>query len=250
MNDTSTPSPRLHAELQRLFPTSAEGMVRYLVIGIAAPADWNALSAVWRGVQTDWDWPAPAIAINGVDAFELWLPLQAPVPLADARHVVQRVCERYLGDVASSRWRLWPALDDGVAVPPQAQPQQQAATGRWSAFVAPDLAAVFGDEPALDMPPGDEAQADVLARIRCITSDDWRRVLPSPIQPLPPALRPAHALATNTQHALALPTMAATAPQAHCPDAHDDPRRFLLNVMNDPTVELALRVEAAKALIR
>ncbi len=250
MSDASDPSPRLHAELQRLFSATPDGVVRCLVIGIAAPADWPALSAVWRGVQTDWDWPAPAIAINGVDAFELWLPLQTPVPLADARHVVQMVCERYLGEVAPSRWRLWPALDDGLAVPPQAQPQQQAATGRWSAFVAPDLAAVFGDEPALDMPPGDEAQADVLARIRCITPDEWRRALPSPIQPLPPALRPAHALTANPHQAIALPHAASAAVRPSGPDAHDDPRRFLLNVMNDPTVDLALRVEAAKALVR
>ena len=250
MSDTLTVSPRLQAELQRLFPSASDGMVRYLVLGIAAPADWNALSVVWRGVQTDWDWPAPAIAINGVDAFELWLPLQQAVPLADARHVMQTLCQRYLGDVVPSRWRLWPALDDGLAVPPQATPQQQAATGRWSAFVAPDLTAVFGDEPALDMPAGDEAQADVLARIRCIAPDDWRRVLPSPIQPLPPALRPSHALATNTPHGLAVPASVPTSMQAHGPVAHDDPRRFLLNVMNDPTVDLALRVEAAKALVR
>jgi hypothetical protein len=250
MSDTSVPSSRLQAELQRLFPATPDAVVRYLVIGIAAPADWSALSAVWRGVQTDWNWPAPAIAINGVDAFELWLPMQAPVPLVDARHVMQMLCQRYLGDVAPSRWRLWPSPDDGLAVPPQALPQQQAATGRWSAFVAPDLAAVFGDEPALDMPPGDEAQADVLARIRCITLDDWRRAWPSPIQALPPALRPSHALAPNTTHALALPPMSTAAPQPNGPDAHDDPRRFLLNVMNDPTVDLALRVEAAKALVR
>jgi hypothetical protein len=250
MSDVPHPSPRLHAELQRLFSATPDGVVRCLVIGIAAPADWPALSAVWRGVHTDWDWPAPAIAINGVDAFELWLPLQTPVPLADARHVVQMVCERYLGEVAPSRWRLWPALDDGLAVPPQALPQQQAATGRWSAFVAPDLAAVFGDEPALDMPPGDEAQADVLARIRCITPDEWRRALPSPIQPLPPALRPAHALTANPHHAVALPHAASAAARPSGPDAHDDPRRFLLNVMNDPTVDLVLRVEAAKALVR
>jgi hypothetical protein len=250
MSDTPVPTSRLQAELQRLFPATPDAVVRYLVIGIAAPADWSALSAVWRGVQTDWDWPAPAIAINGVDAFELWLPLQAPVPLADARHVVQMLCQRHLGDVAPSRWRLWPALDDGLAVPPQALPQQQVATGGWSAFVAPDLAAVFGDEPALDMPAGDEAQADVLARIRAITPDDWRRALPTPVQPWPPALRPAHALAPNTGHALALPQMPTAADQPPGPDAYDDPRRFLLNVMNDPAVDLALRVEAAKALLR
>jgi hypothetical protein len=30
---------------------------------------------------------------------------------------------------------------------------------------------------------------------------------------------------------------------------YQDPRRFLLDVMNDPTVALALRIDAAKALL-
>ena len=50
-----------------------------------------------------------------------------------------------------------------MQVEPGRVPQLQAETGRWSAFVAPDLAAVFGDEPVLDIPPGDEAQAELLA---------------------------------------------------------------------------------------
>jgi hypothetical protein len=33
------------------------------------------------------------------------------------------------------------------------------------------------------------------------------------------------------------------------PEATDDPRQFLLRVMNDESVALALRIEAAKALL-
>jgi hypothetical protein len=100
-----------------------------------------------------------------------------------------------------------------------------AATGRWSAFVAPDLAAVFGDDPSLDLPPGDEAQAEVLSRIQPIPAADWQRAIAS----ADPAARP-----------VSQPT----------PTAQDDPRRFLLSVMNDATVDMALRVEAAKALLK
>lgn len=222
-------SPRLHTELQRLFDTQtdAQGRVRTLVLGISGPADWPALAAVWRGVQTELNWPAPAIAINGVDAFELWMPLQVAVSQDEARRALQHLCARYLGDVAPARWRLWPALDEGLCAPPQAQPQLQAVTGRWSAFVAPDLAAVFGDDPSLDLPPGEDAQAEVLARIQPIPAADWQRAIAS----IAPAALPLSQPATP-------------------PTAHDDPRRFLLSVMNDATVDMALRIEAAKALLK
>jgi hypothetical protein len=101
-----------------------------------------------------------------------------------------------------------------------------AATGRWSAFVAPDLAAVFGDDPSLDLPPGDEAQAEVLSRIQPIPAADWQRAIASAAPAALPVSQP-----TTT------------------PKPQDDPRRFLLSVMNDAKVDMALRVEAAKALI-
>jgi hypothetical protein len=222
-------SPRLQTELQRLFDTQpdAQCRVRTLVLGISGPADWPALAAVWRGVQTDLNWPAPAIAINGVDAFELWMPLQVAVSQEEARRALQHLCARYLGDVAPARWRLWPALDEGLVAPPQAQPQLHAATGRWSAFVAPDLAAVFGDDPSLDLPPGDDAQAEVLSRIQPIPAADWQRAIASAAPPV----RQTHTSSTTTT-------------------PHDDPRRFLLSLMNDATVDMALRVEAAKALLK
>jgi hypothetical protein len=247
------PTHRLQTELQRLFGTQpeTEGCVRTLVLGLSGPADWPALATVWRGVQADLNWPAPAIAVNGVDAFELWLPLLVAVPLSDARRVLQTLCARYLSDVAPARWRLWPALDEGLAAPPQAQPQLHAATGRWSAFVAPDLAAVFGDDPSLDVPPGDDAQADVLSRIQHVKPADWQRMLAQLAADTHlPALRANHALVAQATHGVGLQQMPRSEASPSYPDAHDEPRRFLLNVMNDPTVEMALRIEAAKALMR
>jgi hypothetical protein len=48
----------LQAELNRLYLEESsliapDGRVRALVLDLARPADWNVLSAVWQGVQTD-----------------------------------------------------------------------------------------------------------------------------------------------------------------------------------------------------
>ena len=183
---------RLDTEHQRLFASdpdaTAEGRLRHLVLALSGPADWAPLSAVWRGVQADLDLPAPAIAVNGVDAFELWFSLADPVPIHTAAAFLDGLCDRYLGDVAPARRRCWPSSDPGLQVEPARVPQLQAETGRWSAFVAPDLAAVFGDDPSLDIPPGDEAQADLLSRACPIA--DRLRVEPDVEMSVEATLRP------------------------------------------------------------
>ena len=150
---------RLQTEYQRLYlpPVAsadsadapglmgADGRVRTLVLALSRPADWDALSPVWRGVQSDLDLPAPAIAVNGVDAFELWFSLAEPVPVAEAAAFLQGLRQRYLADVKPARLRLWPDAAAPTPSPgPSRIPALQPATGRWSAFVAPDLPAVFG----------------------------------------------------------------------------------------------------------
>jgi hypothetical protein len=236
------PTHRLHTELQRLFALHphSDGPVRTLVLGLSGPADWPALATVWRGVQADLDLPAPAIAVNGVDAFELWFSLAQPVDMAQGAAFLQALCQRYLADVAPARWRLWPASDAGLAVLPGPVPQQRAENGHWAAFVAPDLAAVFGDDPSLDLPPGDEAQADLLSRIRPMSLGDWQRAHAQLTQRLP-ALLPASTLLA--------PAHSAPQPSTEQTSHREEARRFLFSVMNDPTVDLALRVEAAKGLV-
>ncbi|MBE0589396.1 MAG: hypothetical protein IH617_15285 [Hydrogenophaga sp.] len=123
-------------------------------------------------------------------------------------------------------------------------PVLQPATGRWSAFVAPDLPAVFGDDPSLDFQPVDDAQAEQLSRLASIPPDAWQAAL-AQLQ----AVAPAATVAAAAPAALSTPASSAVAAHAALQGPYQDPRRFLLDVMNDPTVALALRIDAAKALL-
>lgn len=236
----------LQAELDRLYlsherdipsPHCAEpgliapdGSVRAMVLELARPADWSLLSAVWRGVQTDLEMPAPAIAVSGVDAYQLWFSLAEPASVAQASAFLASLRLRYLSGVAPGRLAMRPAVD--AAMPGNIRhalpvPALQAATGRWSAFVAPDLAAIFAEEPWLDLPPNPEAQAKVLSRLECIK----------------PAVF--HAALGERNDSYTSPEVKASASQGNSLD----PKSFLLGVMHDKAIELHLRIEAAKALL-
>ncbi len=245
---------RLQAQWQRLFlPAAAagqdpaqlvdpQGEVRALVLELARPADWVLLSQVWRGVQADLQLPAPAIAVSGVDGYQLWLSLVAPVGLAQAHGFLMALCARYLPEVAPARIRLWPVADASASAGVQhAQPVPtlQGPSDVWSAFVAPDLAPVFVDTPWLDFPPSQDGQADLLARIDSITPEGWTHALAclQPVTPVQP-LRQVQGHGPSPAHA-----------PAGYVTPHSDPRLFLLAVMNDEAVDLALRIEAAKALL-
>ena len=191
----------------------AHGMVRAMVLQLAKPADWSAMSAVWQGVQADLALPAPAIAVNGSDGYQLWFSLVEPVPLPQALAFLDALRVRYLPGIAPGRISLMPAV--GMV------PALQGQTELWSAFVAPDLAPVFADAPWLDIPPSLSGQADLLARLGSIK--------PAAFQAACAQLNPS------------------TVQQTLLVDSH--PKRFLLKVMNDEAAPLGLRIEAAKALL-
>lgn len=237
---------RLQSEWQRLYqPGTAntslidpEGRVRAMVLALSRPADWAALSAVWQAVQSELSLPAPAIAVSGSDGYQLWFSLAEPVPAPQAHAFVESLRARYLSQIEPARICLFPALD---APAPQSNwyagmvPAQHAQADQWSAFVAPDLAPVFAETPWLDIPPSPDGQADLLSSLRSIKPDAWQTAL-ARLQPAPALPRPATASASAS--------LSAETAQP-CPDA----RRFLLGVMNDESVALALRIEAAKALL-
>jgi hypothetical protein len=117
-------------------------------------------------------------------------------------------------------------------------PAQQGATGRWSAFVAPGLASMFADEPWLDVPPGSDAQAQLLCRLESISAADLSRAqkeLGLGEAPIARDPEPAGAGAPSSDSGATV--------------TETDPKRFLLAVMNDPAVAMALRIEAARALL-
>lgn len=246
---------RLQAEVHRLyFPPDAQrtapdgagpglagpdGRVRALVLQLARPAGWEALRKVWQGVQADLELPAPAIAVSGLEGYQLWFSLAQPVPAAEAAAFLESLRQRYLRGIARDRVAMTPSEaaapgQAGQAGQATAVPPVERSPGRWSAFVAADLAALFDDEPWLDLPPSSDAQAELLSRLASIRGGDLQRAC------------------ARLQSAPSPEAVAAPAPRVDAPAAGPgglDPRRFLLDVMNDQAVELHLRIEAAKALL-
>lgn len=236
----------LHAEFRRLYLTddsnspnpSGEqpsltdpaGRVRALVLELARPADWNELSTVWQGVQADLQLPAPAVAVSGVDGYQLWFSLAQSVSVAQALAFLESLRLRYLSALAPERIGLMPSTTRHARV----VPAQQSDTGRWSAFVSPDLAAIFSDAPWLDVCPSPEAQANVLSRLVSIAPAAFQaaldRMAPAAEQPVGGTDK--QPVAEPASHGNGL-----------------DPQRFLRDVMNDPAVALHLRIDAAKALL-
>lgn len=244
---------RLQAELRRLYlpdPSTApapapaphipwvigaDGQVRAMVLGLARPADWGGLATVWQGVQADLELPAPAIAVTGVDGYQLWFSLAVPVPAAQAFGFLDALRRRYLGQVKPQRLTLVPGEggpQDTQALP---VPGLQEAGGQWSAFVAPDLASLFADEPWLDLEPSPDAQADLLSSLKSVKPAEFERALE----------RLAPTAAADDER----PGPAGVAHGGVPGGPLSAPERFLLEVMNDPGVALPLRIEAAKALL-
>ena len=221
-------------------PDTPDPLTRALVLELASPADWSALGRVWAGVQAELDWPEPAIAVSGSDALQLWFSLQEAVSVAQAREVLLALQQRYLADLphGARRLRLWPQADGRPAAPIPAE----CAPEQWSAFVAPDLAPVFADTPWLDIPPGLDGQADLLRRLRSIGPTAWSAARQG-LAPAPMPTMPTSAPSSTEPRAAVHP---ACAPG---PSATQSPRQFLLSVVNDAQAPLALRIDAAKALL-
>lgn len=227
---------RLATELERLYlgPEPGPDTLRGLVLSLVCPADWDAMLRVWQGVQADLGLPAPAIAVNGVDGYQLWFAWAQPVPSAEARAWLDALVRHYLPGVEPHRLAV-------SEVQAQAVPAHHAASGRWSAYVTADLARVFADEPGLDFEPNPEAQAELLSRLHPMPVADVRQSLAC-LAP-PAQVEPAVA---------ASPAAAAPPPRLGPADlpTDPDPRVFLRAMMQHPGVDLALRIDAAKALLR
>ncbi len=219
----------------------AEGRGRALVLELARPAEWQPLADVWMGVQTELGLPAPAIAVNGADSMQLWFSMAAPLEAERAQCFLNGLRLRYLAQVKADRVGLMTGADSALAACAVALNSPTGATqetdGRWPAFVAPDLAPIFAETPWLDLPPGDEGPSRLLSGVHSIK----------------PALFDA-ALA-QLQAWAAAPAENASRAGASARDAqsqgaaHPEAQRFLLRVMNDEAAPLALRIEAAKALL-
>ncbi len=231
------PRSQAHAETDTppLALIDTSGGVRAMVIELMRPPDWEVLSRVWHGVQTELELPAPAIAVSGTDGLQLWFSLAEPIAVAQAQAFLESLRSRFLPDIAASRIRLMPASDASAPRHAALVPALQQDTGNWSAFVAPDLAPVFADTPWLDIPPNEEGQATLLRGLQMIK--------PAAFEAASKRLGPR---AHRPQASAEVVAAGAVTP----PVAGEDPKQFLMRVMNDDSVSLALRIDAAKALLQ
>ena len=228
LNRLYLPPPQAHSEddAQSSAPINSSGRVRALVIEMTRPPSWEVLSRIWRGVQAELELPAPAIAVSGTEGLQLWFSLAEPIAVSQAHAFLDGLRVRFVPDIEPDRFRLMPA---------GRVPARQETTGNWSAFVAPDLAPVFGDTPWLDIPPNEEGQAALLRGLAMVD----RLAFEAAVKRLGPSAE-----------ARVTPVTPITQAQPLAVLADEDPRRFLLRVMNDDSVALALRIEAAKALLQ
>lgn len=221
---------RLQTELTRLYFTHdpQPGRTRALLLEVVAPSGWRELSEVWKGVQTDLHLPAPAIAVSGSDGLQLWFSLAESIDAPQAMAFLDGLRRRYLAGTPAVRVRMTPV--PAPAIPAESQavrcPPHQVGSDRWAVFVAHDLASLFDDERWLDQPADADAQADLLCRIEVTKPDAFIKA-----------------------QALLGPAQRAELTHEGKPQRLQDPRQFLLDVMNDSSVALALRIEAAKALL-
>ena len=241
------PQDRIDADMQPAALIDTSGRVRAMVMELARPVDWEALSRVWHGVQVELELPAPAIAVSGIDGLQLWFSLAEPIAVAQAHAFLEGLRQRFLADIESSRVRLMPASSASALrqdLHAARVPARQEDSGNWSAFLAPDLVPIFAESPWLDIPPNEEGQATLLRSIEVMTPSAFEAACAK----LGPTLHPqSSTVAVAVQASDSEPT-AYDLPKAA--SAGGDPEQFLLQVMNDATVALALRIEAAKALLQ
>ncbi len=256
---------RLQSELQRLYLSrlqtpgadgaqtsalvDAAGRVRCLVLELKAPPSWEQLAPVWQGVQAELEMPAPAIAVSGTDGLQLWFSLAEPIAVAQAHAFLERLRLRYLPDVKPARVRLLPAAGASALHPEQHAALVPAlqATGDWSAFIAQDLAPVFAETPWLDIEPGEDGQAALL-QVLAVTP---QAVFEAAWEHLGSVVGTSQATAAPaSEQTVVASAEGASSNTRASSSAHHDAQQFLLRIMNDDTVALGVRIDAAKALLQ
>ncbi len=257
---------RLISELQRLYAPAgkdwpAQGQpallddwqcTRTLLIEVQCPLDWGVVARLGVAVQADLGLPVPALAVNGRDAYQMWFSLTTSVPVPQACAFLAGLHKRYLAEVPAPRIRTWPTPDAGTDErehPAPSLPPMQMPSGDWSAFVTPDLAPMFTDSPWLDIAPRLDGQAEILSGLQSMAAQDFVHAL-GLLADQPAALSAAEVEAAKAD----MTTEPSAMPQGldgldRYAKVAGDPRQFLMAVMADEQAPLALRIEAAKALL-
>lgn len=152
-----------------------DGLTRAMVIPFHKMADgeeaqhWNLLCTVANALQVQLGLPAPAVSISGADGYCLWLSLETPAPMA--------LVEKFLARLHSAYFPAMNLSPAAVIAPVELPPCLNPHTGKWAAFIHPDLGASFADESGLDMAPPFAGQAALLDRLQGITPTQFQHAL-------------------------------------------------------------------------
>lgn len=212
---------------------SAESTVRSLVIEFTRTSDWPVLAGLYESLQIDEELPAQAIAVTP-SGYQLWLSLANPVSVAEARKFLMHLQAKYLAALPAGRVVLLPDTASVVSELPVI-PSFDAESQKWAAFIDPGMGSMFIDEPGLDIAPNPDRQADLLVSVKSISPQMVRRIVDE-----------ASDLAVAPQPSCtARPVQDAAFPST----SFNDPREFLLLVMNSSGAALTERIAAAKALL-
>ena len=228
---------KLASELERLYllPGQNEPLIdasaasRLLCLALPAK-DWPAAETLLQALPDDLELPLPALSVDG-EGFRLWLSFAEAIDAATGARFVAALHQRYLPELPAERLQV---LAGQLVLPPSPLDDDGE---RWAAFIDPGMGSLFVDEPSLDFSPNPEKQAELLAGFTSIPARAFAQAL-------------ARLEAASAETAGETPTAAVHLPEtAKTIGAYPDPKSFLLAVMNEPTVPLAQRIEAAKALL-
>jgi hypothetical protein len=155
--------------------TTADGLTRALAIpfrkigGADEAKHWNRLCEVANALQAGLGLPAPAVSIDGANAFYLWLSLETPVPTEQAQDFLAALHRAYFPES-----ELAPdAATAPVYLPPCLNPR----TGKWAAFIHPGMGASFADESGLEMAPPLAGQVAFLDALESIGAEQFQQAL-------------------------------------------------------------------------
>lgn len=160
---------------QAISLVDGNGLTRALVIPFRKMADgdeaqhWGLLCGVANALQTQLGLPAPAVSISGVDGYCLWISLETPTPSA--------LVQQFLDLLRRAHFPHMGLDPDVVTAPVELPPCLNQASGKWAAFIHPDLGASFADETGLDMAPPLAGQAALLSGLQSVSQAQFMRAM-------------------------------------------------------------------------
>ena len=122
---------------------------------------WDLLCSVANALQTELSLTAPAVSIASDGGFCLWLSLAAPTPMARVTTFLRLLQAAYFPEMALA--------PDQASVLAALPPCLEHGSGKWAAFIHPDLGASFADGSGLEMAPPLAGQAALLERLHSIS---------------------------------------------------------------------------------